>query len=77
MKESDAHHGSKIDCFVFAKLYLMIVVLYVGSSNVNAPKTIVLDGRPNSLDHDHIKMMEGIHPDKIHPGPVEQLMLMT
>jgi hypothetical protein len=44
MRQSDEHHGATIDCYVFAKLYSIVVVLYIGDSNPNIAQTIVLDG---------------------------------
>jgi hypothetical protein len=73
MRQSGKHHGSTIDCFVFAKLYLMDgVVLYIGDSNPNIAQTLVLDGQTNSPEGN-------IHPHKMQPRPgiLELVSYMT
>jgi hypothetical protein len=43
----------------FARLYLMVVVLYVCNFNMNSTFTFVLDGRPSTSNH--VKTLQGIH----------------
>jgi hypothetical protein len=64
MKDSDDHHGNTVDCYVFAKLYLMVVVLYIGDPIPNASKTIVMDRITNST-----YQKEGFFPNEKPPGP--------
>ncbi len=64
MEDSDDHHGDTVDCYIFAKLYSMVVVLYIGDPVPSASQTIVMDGITKST-----YQKEGIFPNEKPPGP--------
>ena len=74
MRSSDAYHGSSMDCYTFAKLYSVIVVLYIGDEIPIINQTLVFDGRQSS-EGDISEMKQGIHPYELSSGlPVFELV---
>ena len=74
MRSSDEYHGSIMDCYTFAKLYSVIVVLYVGDEIPIINQTLVFDGRQSS-EGDTSEMKQGIHPYALSSGlPVFELV---
>ncbi len=74
MRSSDEYHGSIMDCYTFAKLYSVIVVLYVGDEIPIINQTLVFNGRQSS-EGDTSEMKQGIHPYALSSGlPVFELV---
>ena len=71
--ESDEGHGSTVDCYVFAKAYSMVVLLYCCDSNVKASSTVFMDGHMGASDY--VLHKEGIHPE-LRPTGREVLELV-
>ncbi len=61
MRDSDDYHGTTMDCFIFAKHYAMVVVLYCCDSNANACSTTIMDGRPLAVMP--VQHLPGIQPN--------------
>jgi hypothetical protein len=74
MGESDDCYGSTVDCFVFSKLYSLVVVLYVCDTNPSVSNTVIMDGRANATES--IVHLQGIHPEKVpsSASPVLELV---
>jgi hypothetical protein len=74
MVESDNCYGSTVDCFVFSKLYSLVVVLYICDSNPCVCNTVIMDGRADATES--ILHLQGIHPEKVPPSasPVLELV---
>jgi hypothetical protein len=66
MGESDDCYGSTVKCFVFSKLYSLVVVLYICDSNPSVSNTVIMDGRPDATES--ILHLQGIHPEKVPPS---------
>jgi hypothetical protein len=66
MRDSDDYHGPTVDCFIFAKNYAMVVVLYCCNLNAIACSTTIMDGWPSAVMP--VQHMLGIQPNVAATG---------